>query len=192
MKIQSVNKITDYPYLNMFETRYKDAAGRDRVWRFVSRQDPPRCVSGVWDIPDAVVIAAFHVEKNRLVIIREFRVPLGNYQYGLPAGLVDKGETVADCVSRELREETGLTVTRWIKTSPLIYSSSGMTDESIVLAYVECAGEPSRQGNTASEDIETLLVTPEEALRLCEDQHAMVDVKTWLVLSAYGASGKTG
>ncbi|MFZ2632446.1 MAG: NUDIX hydrolase [Desulfosalsimonadaceae bacterium] len=192
MKIQSVTKITDYPYLNMFETLYEDAKGRDRVWRFVSRKDPPRCVSGSWDIPDAVVIVAFHPEKNRLVIIREFRVPLGDYQYGLPAGLVDKGETVADCVSRELREETGLTVTRWIKTSPLIYSSSGMTDESIALVYVECAGEPSRQGNSASEDIETLLVTPDEALRLCEDQHAMVDVKTWLVLSAYGATGKIG
>ncbi|RJP90582.1 MAG: NUDIX hydrolase [Desulfobacteraceae bacterium] len=173
----------------MFETRYEDAEGRDRVWRFVSRKNPPRCVSGVWDIPDAVVIVAFHAGKNRLVIIREFRVPLGDYQYGLPAGLVDKGETVADSASRELFEETGLTVTRWIKTSPLIYSSSGMTDESIALVYVECAGEPSSRGNTASEDIETLLVTQEEAAALCRDECIKVDVKTWLVLSMYGATG---
>jgi len=190
VKIKSVKKITDYPYLNMFESVYEDSDGRDRAWRFVSRNDPPRCVSGLWDIPDAVVIVPFHPEKNRLVIIREFRVPLGNYQYGLPAGLVDKGEAVTDSASRELFEETGLTVTRWIKTSPLIYSSSGMTDESIALVYVECAGEPSRQGNMASEDIETLLVTPDEAMRLCADERALVDVKTWLVMSVFGATGR--
>ena len=189
MKIKSVNKLTDYKYLNMFESLYEDSEGRDRIWRFVSRNDSPRCVSGLREIPDAVVIVPFHPEKNRLVIIREFRVPLGNYQYGLPAGLVDKGETIVDSVSRELREETGLAVTRWIRTSPPIYSSSGMTDESIVLVYVECAREPSRIGNTASEDIETLLVSPAEALRLCEDTRVMVDVKTWLVLSMYGATG---
>ena len=173
----------------MFETLYTDSEGRDRVWRFASRNDSPRYVSGLWDIPDAVVIVPFHAEKKRLVIIREFRVTLGDYQYGFPAGLVENGETAAQSVERELREETGLTVTRWIKESPPVYSSSGMTDESISLVYVECAGEPSRQGNSASEDIETLLVTPDEAVALCRDERIKFDVKTWLVLSMYGATG---
>ncbi len=190
MKIQSVQKVTDYPYLNLFETRYSDAEGRDRVWRFASRNDPPQCGTDIRKSPDAVVIVPFHAGKNRLVIIREFRLSIGDYQYGFPAGLVEKGEAVAASVSRELREETGLTVTRWIKESPPVYSSAGMTDESVTLVYVECAGEPSRLGNTASEDIETFLVTPDEAAALCNAERAKLDVKTWLVLSVYGATGK--
>lgn len=189
MKIRTVHKLTGYPYLNLFETRYEDASGRERVWRFASRKDSPRCVSGHGAV-DAVVMAAFHVSKRRLVVIREFRVPLGGYQYGLPAGLVDPGETVECAAARELKEETGLVVTRWIKSSPPLYSSSGLTDEAIVMAYVECEGEPSRRGNTASEDIETLLLSPEEAIALCGDATVMVDVKTWLLMSAYGSTGK--
>jgi ADP-ribose pyrophosphatase len=190
MKIQSVKKITDLQYLNMFEIEYQDAEGRNRVWCFASRNDPPRYLADGPIVPDAVVIVPFHAGKNRLVIIREFRVPLGDYQYGFPAGLVENGETVETSAERELREETGLTLTKWLKTSPPVYSSSGMTDESIVMAYVECGGEPSRQGNTASEDIETLMITPEEAAALCRNETIKLDVKTWLVLSIYGATGK--
>jgi ADP-ribose pyrophosphatase len=174
----------------MFEIKYQDTEGRNRVWCFASRNDPPQCVPNVPAAPDAVVIVPFHAGKNRLVIIREFRVPLGDYQYGFPAGLVEKGESVETSAVRELREETGLTVTKWLKTSPPVYSSSGMTDESIAMAYVECSGEPSCQGNTASEDIETLMVTPEEAAVLCRNETIKFDVKTWLVLSIYGATGK--
>jgi len=190
LKVHSVKKITDLRYLNMFEVKYQDTEGRNRVWCFASRNDPPQCVPNAPVAPDAVVIVPFHAGKNRLVIIREFRLPLGDYQYGFPAGLVEKGETVETSAKRELREETGLTVKKWLKTSPPVYSSSGMTDESIVMAYVECSGEPSRQGNTASEDIETLMVTPEEAAVLCRNEAVKFDVKTWLVLSIYGATGK--
>jgi ADP-ribose pyrophosphatase len=190
LKIQSVKKITDLRYLNMFEMKYQDTEGRNRVWCFTSRNNPPQCEPNVTVAPDAVVIVPFHAGKNRLVIIREFRLPLGDYQYGFPAGLMEKGETVETSAARELREETGLTVTKWLKISPPVYSSSGMTDESIVMAYVECSGEPSRQGNTASEDIETLMVTPEEAVVLCRNETIKFDVKTWLVLSIYGATGK--
>lgn len=195
MKIQSVRKITEFPYLNLFEIRYEDRETRDRLWRFASRKAVPVCAPNAAEAPhapDAVVIVPFHVRQNRLVIIREFRVTLGDYQYGFPAGLMEPGEGLEACAERELREETGLAVTRWIKTGPPVYSSSGLTDESIVLAYVECDGEPSRSGNTASEDIEPLLVSPEEASALCGDERLKFDVKTWLVLSMYGDAGRIG
>lgn len=195
MKIQSVRKITDLPYLNLFEIRYQDTEGAERLWRFASRNAVPVCAPNAAEAthaPDAAVIVPFHVAKNRLVIIREFRVTLGDYQYGFPAGLVERGETLEACAERELQEETGLAVTRWIKAGPPVYSSSGLTDESVSLVYVECDGEPSRTGNTASEDIETLLVSPEEAAALCRGEHLKFDVKTWLVLSVYGATGSIG
>ena len=190
MKIGSAKKVTDYRHLNMFEIEYLDTRGREKIWSFASRNDPPKCVSGEFDVPDAVVIVPFHAPKNKLVIIREFRVPLGDYQYGFPAGLVDAGETIETSVKRELMEETGLTVTRIDRISPPIYSSSGMTDESISIVYVECTGNPSNQGNTGSEEIETLFVSSGEAEVLCADSRGKIDLKTWLVLSVYGQTGK--
>ena len=190
MKIEFVKKITDYLHLNMFEITYSDTRDRKKIWRFASRNDSPKCVSGHFETPDAVVIVPFHLEKKKLVIIKEFRVPLGDYQYGFPAGLVDDGETVETSVQRELKEETGLTVTRINKVSPPIYSSSGMTDESISMVYVECTGETSREGNTSSEDIDTIFVSPDEAKTLCGNDQIKFDVKTWLVLSMYGKTGK--
>ena len=140
-------------------------------------------------MPDAVVIVPFHNENDKLVIIKEFRVPLGGYQYGFPAGLVDEGETIQQTCIRELKEETGLNITRIKKISPPVYSSSGMTDESVSMVYVECDGKPSNKGNTGSEDITTIFVSPPEASELCKDSKIKLDVKTLLVLSSFAESG---
>ncbi len=190
VKIEFIKKITDYIHLNMFEITYSDTKGHEKIWSFASRNDPPKCMSGDFETPDAVVIVPYHKDKKQLVIIKEFRVPLGDYQYGFPAGLVDDGESVEASVERELMEETGLMVTRIKKISPPIYSSSGMTDESIAMVYVECLGEASKEGNTSSEDIETLFVSPDDARALCGNAQIKFDVKTWLVLSTYGETGK--
>jgi ADP-ribose pyrophosphatase len=189
MKIQSIRKITHGPHLNLFEISYQDADDQKRSWRVASRHDEPKCATGRFDEPDAVVIVPYHVDKHKLVIIKEFRIPLGHYQYGFPAGLLDLGETIEQATVRELYEETGLAVTRIIRISPPIYSSSGLTDESISIVYVKCQGEPSRQANTSSEEIHTLLVSPNEAAQLCGQTDLMFDVKTWLVLSEYAKSG---
>lgn len=190
MRIVSVDKLTGCRHLNLYTIAYRDRVDNSRSWVMASRTDPPKCVSARFEVPDAVVIAAFHPEYAGLVVIREFRVPLAGYQYGFPAGLIDAGETLQTACSRELYEETGLTVERFIKTSPPVYSSSGMTDESIAMVYVECSGEISNAGNTDSEDIHPFLVTPEEALELCRRPDHPMDVKTWLVLSAFGESGR--
>jgi len=141
-------------------------------------------------MPDAVVIVPFKKKKDKLVIIKEYRVPLGDYQYGFPAGLVDEGETIEQTCLRELKEETGLKVTRIQKISPPVYSSSGMTDESVSMVYVECNGKPSSKGNTSSEDITTIFVSPSKASELCNDSKIKLDVKTWLVLNSFAENGR--
>ena len=185
MKIKNVEKITDCRHLNLYEISYRNQNGIEKSWHIASRADKPKCVTGQFDMPDAVVIVPFHNENDKLVIIKEFRVPLGGYQYGFPAGLVDEGETIEQTCLRELKEETGLNVTYIKKISPPVYSSSGMTDESVSMVYVECDGTPSNKGNEDSEDITTIFVSPPEASELCEDSKIKLDVKTWLVLFSF-------
>jgi len=183
MKIKKSQKLTHQKWLNLFDVRFVDRHGRTKSWQMASRQNEPKCVTGDSTRPDAVVIVPFHIEKHKIVITKEYRVPLGDYEYGFPVGLVDAGETIEDASRRELKEETGLSITRFIKTSPPIYSSAGMTDESVAMVYVECDGEPSVEGNTDSEQIEVILIAKSEASKLCADAELKFDAKAWLVLS---------
>lgn len=185
LKIKGSRKLTAEKWLNLFEISYIARTGDEKSWQIASRQNEPKCLSGNYHRPDAVVIVPFHTVRDKMVIIREYRVPLDDYEYGFPAGLVDDGESVEQAARRELMEETGLTVSRFIKISPPIYSSAGMTDESVAMVYVECEGEPSNSANTDSELIEILFISPDEALALLKDTTLKFDAKAWLAISQF-------
>ncbi len=189
MKIIDSKKLTNLKWLNMFNVSYVDKNGDSKIWQVASRSKQPKCVTGEFAKPDAVVIVPFHKSKEKMVITKEYRVPLADYEYGFPAGLVDEGETVQEATHRELREETGLELTRFIKSGPSIYSSAGMTDESVSMVYIECDGEPSNDGNEGSENIEVIFVSREEASRLCKDSSLKFDAKAWIVLITFAEFG---
>jgi ADP-ribose pyrophosphatase len=188
MKIKGSRKLTAEKWLNLFEVRYIARTGNEKSWQMASRQNEPKCLTGCYQRPDAVVVVPFHAVRGKLVVIREYRVPLDGYEYGFPAGLVDNGESVEQAARRELMEETGLTVSRFIKVSPPIYSSAGMTDESVAMVYVECEGEPSNSANTDSELIEILFTSPDEALALLNDTTLKFDAKAWLAISQFAGN----
>lgn len=140
--------------------------------------------------PDAVIIVPFHTQRKQLAIIKEFRIPLADYQYGFPAGLIDQGESISEAAARELKEETGLTLTRLLSESPPVYSTSGMTDESVSIVFAECNGEPDNRLNESSEDIAVCFLSPSDAAQLIADRSLKFDVKTWLVLSWFAKTGQ--
>jgi len=189
VEINNVKKLTDYKHLNLFAIDYKDRERYEKQWIFSSRSKRLNPLEKNYTIPDAVVIVPFHIQKKKLVVIKEFRVCLGGYQHGFPAGLVDKGESIETAGKRELMEETGLNITKILKQSPAIYSSSGMTDESISLLFVECDGVPTNQFNEASEDIETIMLSKDDAALLLSDTTIKFDVKSWIILNTFATSG---
>ena len=143
MKIKKAQKLTHQKWLNLFDVTFADKNGEEKSWQLATREDQPKCITGNFEKPDAVVIVAFHKNQEKIVITKEYRVPIGDFEWGFPAGLVNAGETVQEAARRELQEETGLTITRFIKISQPIYSSAGMTDESVAMVHVECNGIPS-------------------------------------------------
>ncbi len=167
--------------MNLISAQYQDRQDSMKSWIYASR--------GNAQGPDAVVIVPFHEDENKLVVIREFRVPLQGNQYGFPAGLMDPGESIEQAGKRELLEETGLRVTRVIKQSPAVFSSSGMTDESISLLYVRCKGIPSTQFNESSEQIDVMMLSREDAKDLLARPGLKFDVKSWIVLDRFASEG---
>lgn len=188
IEILRVSRITDEKFVNLYDMRYRDKNGSEKRWSYASRSDPPKAQTGSFDLPDAVVIVPFHEDSGRLVVIREFRIPLADWLYGFPAGLVDPGEGIESCAARELYEETGLRLVRVGRISPPIFSSSGLTDESVAMVYVDCTGTPSAAATGSAEDIETIFLSPEEAGDLCQRKDVKIDLKTWLVLDAYAGN----
>ena len=182
MENRSVRKLTDLKWLNLFEIAYKDKNGRARSWQVASRHQVPKCVSGRFESPDAVMICALHTPTGNIVVIKEYRVALAGDEYGFPAGLIDTGESVEAAARREMKEETGLTITRILKTGPAIFSSAGMTDESMSMVFAECEGQVSTEQSEGSEQIEVLLVSRKQLAKLIRDPACRFDAKAWLVM----------
>ena len=80
-------------------------------------------------------------------------MPLGDYEIGFPAGLYGQNENAEEVARRELREETGLTMSKVLYVGPAAVSSAGLADEAVVFVVCECIGQVSNDGTEAAEDI---------------------------------------
>ena len=189
MKIIDSIIVTKTKYVNLFAISYLDQKGNNKRWHMASRGEQPKCITGDNQHPDATIIVPYHRQKHRLVVIREFRVPVGDYQYGFPAGLLDPGEDLATAAGRELHEETGLDLVRIYRHSSTIFSSAGITDESIAMVFAEVKGTPSIHHNRDSEDIEVFLMERKEVRDLLLRSDAFFDARGWLAMDAYARLG---
>ncbi len=88
-----------------------------------------------------VCVAALD-ENNELFFVRQFRYPYKEITLELPAGKLEKGETVLENGKRELLEETGCEGYSYISLGAM-YPSTGYTDEIIHLfaCRVKSVGE---------------------------------------------------
>ena len=84
--------------------------------------------------PGAVGVVALD-EQDRVVLLRQYRHPIGEHLWELPAGLRDVGgEPPLETARRELAEEVQLAAERWsLLATP--YSTPGFCDE-MVLVYL--------------------------------------------------------
>jgi ADP-ribose pyrophosphatase len=140
---------------------------------------------------DAVVIVATTDTdgRRRLVVTREFRIPIWDFEYGFPAGLIDDGEDIEKTVSRELREETGLELARIKHVSTPVFSSAGLTDESCHMVLVEAKGQVSDKWLDDTEDIEALLLDV-DGIRELLASNKKIAAKAWGLLYHYAQTGR--
>ncbi len=130
--------------------------------------------------PSAVIIATVYKDPmfsaNLLLLTSEFRVPVGGRELSFPAGLVDskdlEGKTTREAAisaaTRELFEETGLTLTKIIDVSPVLFSSAGFTDESVIIVSGEAEGDLSSSHQEKNEDIKFRALKQSEAQEILE------------------------
>jgi ADP-ribose pyrophosphatase len=85
--------------------------------------------------------------------------------YNLCAGLLEPGETIEECIKRELYEETGLQVKRIIDILEPSYSAVAISDIKTRIAIVEAEGTFSDH-TSENEQIQAAFYTKEECENL--------------------------
>lgn len=114
-------------------------------WEYVSRARGIR----------AAVILAID-EDDHVILVEQFRVPLGRRCIELPAGLVGDGDDAGEAAdlagARELEEETGYAAAR-MENLGEFYSSPGMVTESFTLLRAHGLTKVGPGGGTPGEDI---------------------------------------
>lgn len=172
-KVNGATQVTNYRFLNMFELDVTLKDGSPSKWLMASRAksaEELKC-NAETITADAVAVFATGIvnDKECMVLIRQFRFPIGGYVYELPAGLVDGGETPARTAQREMKEETGLDLQVCHVTAPY-FSSVGMTDETCAIVYGVFAGTPSVKGQERAEDIEVVFADANECRRILREE----------------------
>jgi 8-oxo-dGTP pyrophosphatase MutT (NUDIX family) len=93
--------------------------------------------------PGAVAVVALD-DEGRVVLLRQYRHPVGDYLWELPAGLRDEdGEPPLATAKRELAEEVRLAAGRWSLLTTT-YSSPGFADELVLIYLAEGLSDVDR------------------------------------------------
>ena len=178
-EIKSIQQKTHNRYLNYYELEAVHRDGSVSPYYMASRAKDANHLKAVTreNKPDGVILYGVYGEaKDRVVLIRQYRYPLGDYVYEFPAGLVEEGEEMAAAGIREMYEETGLVFTpvdAGCYCRPF-FTTVGMTDESCGTVFGYCSGEPTSVHEEASEEIQVILADREEARRILREENVAI------------------
>ena len=163
------------PLETMWEGKYLRAMKRGR-WEYVSRTNAI----------NAAVILAEH--EGKVILVEQYRVPVGARCLELPAGLVgdeDANATVEDTAIKELEEEAGFTCDG-VERLGDFHSSPGMVAESFTLVRAHGVRKVGEGGGTEHEDIEVHLIAREDIPAFVAERRAAgvaIDVKLLIFMN---------
>lgn len=161
----------------MWEGRYI-AVRRQGTWEYAARNH---------GIAAAVIVAIDG--EGMLLLVEQYRVPIGRACIELPAGLIgdeDAGESVADAARRELEEETGYRAAI-VEERGEFFSSPGMTSESFTLVVATGLERTGDGGGDADENITVHRIAPADVagfVAMKRREGVAIDAKMLMLLGA--------
>jgi ADP-ribose pyrophosphatase len=128
--------------------------------------------------PGAVAVVPLQ-DDGRIVMVRQYRYPLGQVLLEFPAGKIDPGESVHDCAMRELREETGYSASHWARAG-MFHNAAAYCTEKIEIWFARGL----QRGSQALDDGEFVEVVEMDETQLAgmAQRGELTDAKTLIGL----------
>lgn len=136
--------------------------------------------------PGAVVVIPY-LNDDTLLLIKQFRYPVGLTMIEFPAGKLDADEDPLECAKRELEEETGYTATEWERVGQM-HLAVGYSDE-IIHMYAARGLQAGAQNLDEEEFVQVFQADVASFLTWC-DAGQVTDAKT--MTCAYFVARQTG
>jgi len=172
----------DLPEEIMWQGQFITAKTRGR-WEYVGRARGIRAAAifAIDDDPDGT---------RHVVLVSQYRVPLGRFSLEIPAGLIgdeegSEGEDALTAAARELEDEAGYHAGR-LEVLGEFYSSPGMISECFTLLKATRLERVGEGGGTESESILVHRVALHDLARFVAEWRRMghaVDVRIGMLLT---------
>ena len=144
LKILRKEKLFEGKFTKLFGTFFLDKKGNEKVWEWINKKD------------FSLILAI--TKDKKIVLIKNYRIPVEKYCIEFPAGLFDKeNESPEDVARRELLEETGYTGEIFTPLERFCSSVAALNNYGypFVVINAEKIAEPDLED---SEDIEVIEV----------------------------------
>lgn len=166
MKLLKMEKVHGGKYLRNYELTYLNKAGREKKFEMVSRKE----LTSPEDIGENVSgVSIVAYKEGKILLLKEFRMSINRAIFNLCAGMMEEGETIEECIGRELYEETGLKVKKILELLPPSYSAVGFSDTQTWIAFVEAEGE-LEDHTSENEEIKPAFYTREQVKELLKTE----------------------
>lgn len=175
-KIIHIEKVTDNAFLNFYDLTVHDRKGGEFHYYVASRakNGEPEFVTRENHADGIMIYAVCKEDPGKIVLVKQYRYPLNDFVYEMPAGLVEKGEPAEVTAVREFHEETGMELEVYHGGESglrnAFYTTVGMTDESCGILYGFACGTPSGKFREASEEMEVIFADRQEVKRILREE----------------------
>ncbi|XP_032360603.1 ADP-sugar pyrophosphatase [Etheostoma spectabile] len=173
-------------WLKLEKTTYVDRAGKTRTWETVKRTT--RQTNTETDGVGIIALLKRTLHKDCVVMVKQFRPPLGCHTLEFPAGLIDEGETVEAAALRELKEETGYKG-EVVGVTPVTCLDPGLSNCTTQIIMVNINGDEGENINPKQElgdgeFVEVILLPLDEFQKKIDDlmkkEKIVVDAKVYI------------
>lgn len=193
-KYTDIRKQTNNKFLNIYEMDALTSTGKPFNYYFATRNTDENIRIRTRNMdPEGVLIYAIKEdEPDKILMVYQYRYPIDDYMYELPAGLIEKGEAAGAAAVREVKEETGLNLTVYEGGNPDFRRpyvfAQGFSDETGCTIYGTVTGDITDKLQEDSEDIRAFFADKDEVRRILHEEK--VSMRASFLLMNFLSSSK--